>query len=131
MRQGKLGRTTAQRRALFRSSVTSLFTHDRIITTEAKAKELRPIAERLITWAKKGELHHRRLAAQFVLEPKALQRLFNDIAPMVGDRPGGYTRIIKLGQRRGDAASMAMIELVDAPAATVAAADDKKAAAKK
>ncbi len=131
MRQGKLGRTAAQRRALFRNSVTSLFTHDRIITTEAKAKELRPIAERLITWAKKGELHHRRLAAQFVLEPKALQRLFNDIAPMVGDRPGGYTRIVKLGQRRGDAASMAMIELVDAPAATVATADDKKATAKK
>jgi large subunit ribosomal protein L17 len=132
VRQGKLGRTAAQRRALFRSSVTSLFTYDRIITTEAKAKELRPIAERLITWARKGELHHRRLAAQFVLEPKALKRLFDEIGPMVGDRPGGYTRIIKLGQRRGDAAAMAMIELVDAPAATATpAAADKKAPAKK
>ena len=131
MRQGKLGRTASVRRALFRSSVTNLFINDRIITTESKAKEIRPIAERLITWAKKGELHHRRLAAQFVLEPKALQRLFDDIGPRVADRPGGYTRIIKLGQRRGDAAPMAMIELVDAPAATAAGADAKKAQAKK
>ncbi len=131
MRQGKLGRRTAARRALFRSSVTSLFLHDRIITTEAKAKAIRPIAERLITWARKGELHHRRLAGQFVLEPRALKRLFNEIGPMVGDRPGGYTRIIKLGQRRGDAAPMAMIELVDAPAATAESKADKKAPAKK
>ena len=131
MRQGKLGRRTAARRALFRRSVTSLFLHDRIITTEARAKAVRPKAERLITWARKGALHHRRLAAQFVLEPRALKRLFNEIGPMVGDRPGGYTRIIKLGQRRGDAAPMAMIELVDAPAATAESKADKKAPAKK
>ena len=95
MRQGKLGRRTAARRALFRSSVTSLFLHDRIITTEAKAKAIRPIAERLITWARKGELHHRRLAA---VGAGALKRLFVDRAD---GRRRQDTLIIKLGQRRG------------------------------
>ena len=125
MRQGKLGRTASARRALFRSSVTNLFIHDRIITTEPKAKEMRPIAEKLITWARKGDLHHRRLAAQYVLEPKALQRLFDEIGPQYAERPGGYTRIVKLGPRRGDAAPMAVIELVGR------GVGEKKAKAKK
>ncbi|HAI86260.1 MAG TPA: 50S ribosomal protein L17 [Firmicutes bacterium] len=126
MRQGKLGRTASARRALFRSSVTNLFIHDRIITTESKAKEMRPIAEKLITWARKGDLHHRRLAARYVLEPMALQRLFDEIGPQYAERPGGYTRIVKLGPRRGDAAPLAVIELVDR-----SRADEKKAKAKK
>ena len=125
MRQGKLGRTASARRALFRSSVTNLFIHDRIITTESKAKEMRPIAEKLITWARKGDLHHRRLAAQYVLEPEALQRLFDEIGPEYAERPGGYTRIVKLGPRRGDAAPLAVIELVGT------GAGEKKAKAKK
>ena len=125
MRQGKLGRTASARRALFRSSVTNLFIHDRIITTEPKAKEMRPIAEKLITWARKGDLHHRRLAAQYVLEPKALQRLFDEIGPQYAERPGGYTRVVKLGPRRGDAAPMAVIELVGR------GVGEKKAKAKK
>jgi len=105
--------------------VTNLFVHDRIITTESKAKEMRPIAEKLITWARKGDLHHRRLAAQYVLEPKALQRLFDEIGPQYAERPGGYTRIVKLGPRRGDAAPLAGIELVGT------GAGEKKAKAKK
>ncbi|MEA4883198.1 MAG: 50S ribosomal protein L17 [Clostridia bacterium] len=126
MRQGKLGRTAQARRALFRSSVTSLFTHDRIVTTESKAKEMRPIAERLITWAKAGDLHHRRLAAEYVLEPEALKRLFDKIGPAFAERPGGYTRIIKLGSRRGDAAPLALIELVGTtPKAAAAEAKEK------
>ncbi len=125
MRQGKLGRTASARRALFRSSVTNLFIHDRIITTESKAKEMRPIAEKLITWARKGDLHHRRLAAQYVLEPEALQRLFDEIGPEYAERPGGYTRVVKLGPRRGDAAPMAVIELVGR------GVGEKKAKAKK
>jgi large subunit ribosomal protein L17 len=110
--------------------VTSLFLHNRITTTEAKAKEVRPIAERLITWAKKGDLHHRRLAAEFILEPEAVKNLFDKVGPEFADRPGGYTRILKLGRRRGDAAPLAIIELVGlgAPAAP---AKDKKAKAKK
>ena len=125
MRQGKLGRTASARRALFRSSVTNLFVHDRIITTESKAKEMRPIAEKLITWAKKGDLHHRRLAAQYILEPEALQRLFDEIGPEYVERPGGYTRVVKLGPRRGDAAPLAVIELVGR------GVGEKKAKAKK
>jgi len=125
VRQGKLGRTASARRALFRSSVTNLFIHDRIITTESKAKEMRPIAEKLITWARKGDLHYRRLAAQYVLEPEALQRLFDEIGPEYVERPGGYTRIVKLGPRRGDAAPLAVIELVGR------GVGEKKAKAKK
>ncbi|MFY9135340.1 MAG: 50S ribosomal protein L17 [Bacillota bacterium] len=128
MSRRKLSRTAEERRALFRGSVTSLFLHDKIITTEAKAKEIRPVAERLITWAKVGDLHHRRLAATYVLDPVALQRLFDEIGPANIDRPGGYTRIIKLGQRRGDGAPLAIIELVDMPGSSVSA---KPAKAKK
>ena len=96
-----------------RNMAINLFRHGRIETTTAKAKELRPYAERLITLAKRGDLHARRLAARRIHDHEVLQRLFADIAPKYTDRPGGYTRILKLGHRQGDAADMALIELVD------------------
>jgi len=92
---------------------TSLFLHERIETTTAKAKELRPFAERLITLGKRGDLHARRLAGRLIADRRALGKLFDDIGPRFTERPGGYTRILKLGNRRGDAAEMALIELVD------------------
>ncbi|HET7559801.1 MAG TPA: 50S ribosomal protein L17 [Limnochordia bacterium] len=108
----KLGRRTGARRALLRQQVTSLLIHDRIETTETKAKAVRPLAEKMITLAKRGDLHARRQAAAFVLEPAAVKRLFDEIGPKYAERNGGYTRILKLGPRRGDAAEMALLELV-------------------
>ncbi len=96
-----------------RNMATSLFEHERIETTTAKAKELRPFAERLITLGKRGDLHARRLAGRQIADRDVLGKLFDDIAPRFTERPGGYTRILKLGNRRGDAAEMALIELVD------------------
>jgi large subunit ribosomal protein L17 len=96
-----------------RNMVTSLFEHERIETTTAKAKELRPFAEKLITLGKRGDLHARRLAGRQIADRDILGKLFDDIAPRFTERPGGYTRILKLGTRRGDAAEMALIELVD------------------
>jgi len=90
----------------------SLFQHERITTTTARAKELRPYVERLITLAKRGDLHARRLAARRIADRDVLGKLFDDIAPRYAERPGGYTRILKLGNRKGDAAEMALIELV-------------------
>ena len=90
----------------------SLFRHERITTTTAKAKELRPYAERLISLAKRGDLHARRLAARRVADREVLGKLFDEIGPRYEGRPGGYTRILKLGNRKGDAADMALIELV-------------------
>ncbi len=112
MLERKLGRRSGGRRALFRSLTTALFKYGRITTTEVKAKEARMHAERLITLAKRGDLHARRLAAAELLEPEVLRKLFNEIGPKYKDRPGGYTRIVKLGPRRGDAAPMAILELV-------------------
>lgn len=109
----KLSRSANHRKALFRNLATELFRHDRITTTEAKAKTIQPIAEKLITLAKRGDLHARRLAARDVTDPAVLQRLFGEIAPRVQNRPGGYVRIYKLGPRQGDAAPMAILELVD------------------
>nr|NNM90935.1 50S ribosomal protein L17 [Bacilli bacterium] len=115
----KLNRRTGNREALFRSLVTDLFTYGRIRTTEAKAKELRKIADKLITFAKRGDLHARRLAAAQMRPEMAsedqmvLQKLFSEIGPKYKDRQGGYTRIFKMGPRRGDAAEMVIIELVD------------------
>jgi large subunit ribosomal protein L17 len=109
----QLSRTRTHRAATLRNLATSLFRHERIETTTAKAKELRPYAERLITLAKRGDLHARRLAARRIQDSEVLRRLFADIAPKYTERPGGYTRILKLGHRQGDAADMALIELVD------------------
>lgn len=109
----KLNRTPAHRKALYRNLVTALFKHERIQTTVPKAKEARIVAEKLITKAKKGDLHSRRLAARKVNEPAVLQKLFAEIGPRYADRPGGYTRIMRLGPRRGDNAEIAILELVD------------------
>jgi len=117
--QKKLGRDSSARKALFRDLVTDLFIYERIQTTEAKAKEVRPIAEKLITLAKRGDLHARRQVAAFVRKEEAgegkdaIQKLFSDLAPRYADRQGGYTRILKLGPRRGDSADMVYLELVD------------------
>lgn len=109
----KLQRTKEQRRALLRNLATSFFEHERIVTTEAKAKDLRRVAEKLITRARKDNVHSRRLAASYLTNRSSLDRLFKEIAPRCEDRNGGYTRIVKLGPRPGDAAMMCAIELVD------------------
>ena len=108
----KLGRTSSHRKAMFRNMVTSLFEHERIVTTAEKAKELRPIAEKLITLAKKGDLHSRRQALSYIQSKDVVEKLFTDIRDTFAERKGGYTRILKTGVRKGDAASMAIIELV-------------------
>jgi large subunit ribosomal protein L17 len=109
----KLSRTASHRRATLRNMAQSLFRHGRIATTTAKAKELRPFAERLITLAKRGDLHARRLVAARLGDRDVVGSLFDDIGPRFAQRPGGYTRILKLGSRKGDAADMSLIELVD------------------
>jgi large subunit ribosomal protein L17 len=110
----KLGRTTPHRRALLRNLATSLFDKERIRTTLPKAKELRPFAERLITLARReaNRLHARRLAARDLQDPAVLQKLFDTIGARFATRPGGYTRILRLGPRKGDGAEMAYLELV-------------------
>ncbi len=108
----KLGRTSAHRKALFRNQLDSLITHERIQTTIHKAKELRPLAEKMVTLGKRGGLHARRLALRD-LSQDAAKKLFDEIAPRFATRPGGYTRILKLGQRPGDAAEKAILEFVD------------------
>ena len=113
VRGRKLGRTTAHRTAMFRNQLTALFTHERIVTTVAKAKELRPLAERMVTLARTGSLPARRKVLTMVPDKDVVRRLFDDIAPRFMDRPGGYTRIMRLGRRRGDGAEMAIIEFVD------------------
>jgi large subunit ribosomal protein L17 len=109
----KLGRTASHREALLRNMATSLFRHGRIETTTAKAKELRPYAEKLITLAKRGDLHARRQASRRVQDQEVLAALFTAIGPRFAERPGGYTRVLKTGFRQGDGAEMALIELVD------------------
>jgi large subunit ribosomal protein L17 len=118
----KLGRDASHRKALFSNMAGSLFEHGRIRTTEAKAKELRPIAEKLITLARKdpSDVTAQRNAVAFLRSKDAVHRLFHEVAPRFTERPGGYTRIIKIGPRPGDAAPMVYIELVDhEPAARV------------
>jgi len=109
----KFNRTAAHRKMMYRNLVTALFKHERITTTVPKAKEARIVAEKMITFAKKGDLHSRRLAARKVNEPAVLQKLFAEIGPRYADRPGGYTRIMLLGPRKGDNAELAILELVD------------------
>jgi large subunit ribosomal protein L17 len=108
----QLSRTSSHRRALLNNMATSLFQHGGIVTTEAKAKELRPFAEKLITLARRGDLHARRLAERRIKDREVLARLFNEIGPRFAGRPGGYTRILKLGHRPGDGADQARIELL-------------------
>ncbi len=108
-----LGRNTAQRKALFRGLMTELFKHERITTTEAKAKAVRGEAEKLITLAKRGDVPARREVAKKILDKDVTGRLFETIGPRYKERPGGYTRMYKLGPRQGDAAEMVILELVD------------------
>ncbi len=109
----RLDRTTEHRTAMFRNLVTSLFRHERIVTTTPKAKELKRLAEKFITLAKDGTPHARRLAHRDVRDVEILNKLFDSLGPRFGARAGGYTRIVRVGRRAGDAAEMAMIELVD------------------
>lgn len=109
----RLGRKTSHREAMFRNMVTSLFAHERITTTDAKAKEIRSVAEKMITLGKRGDLHSVRLAASYIREKSVVTKLFSTIAPRYKERAGGYTRIIKLGMRNGDAAPLSIIELVE------------------
>ncbi len=108
----QLSRTSEHRRALLNNLATSLFQHERIVTTQAKAKELRPFAERLITFARRGDLHSRRQVERRIRDRKVADRLFKEIGPRFASRPGGYTRIVKLGHRSGDGAETARIELL-------------------
>jgi len=111
----KLGRTAEHRKALLANQVCSLIEHQRIRTTLAKAKAVRPLAEKMVTLGKKGSLHARRTALAVLRQKNAVKKLFDDIAPRSANRNGGYTRIIKLGQRKSDAAPIAFLEWVDAP----------------
>ena len=108
----KLSRYKDQRKALLRGLTSELIRHERITTTLAKAKETRIVAEKLITHGKKGTLHHRRLALSQVPNKQTVKKVFDELAPRYSERPGGYTRIVKLGPRQGDGALMAVIELV-------------------
>ncbi len=109
----KLGRKSAHRQAMFRNMLTDFFRHERIETSLAKAKELQPLAEKLITTARKNNLHARRKARRQINDREVLIKLFDEIAPRFYDRPGGYTRIIKMYPRRGDASERALLELVE------------------
>jgi large subunit ribosomal protein L17 len=126
----KLHRTESHRKALFRNMVTSLLEHEKIETTDAKAKELRKVADRMITWGKRGDLHARRLSRSVITSNKVVQKLFSDLAPRFKDREGGYTRIIKVGRRKGDNAPVSIIELT-AQREVKAPAKGKKPAKKK
>ena len=109
----RLGGSPAHERLMLANLATSLFEHDRITTTEAKAKRLRPLAERLITFAKRGDLHARRQVMTVIRDKDVVHKLFAEIGPKMAERPGGYTRIIKTGSRKGDNAPMAIIEIVE------------------
>jgi large subunit ribosomal protein L17 len=112
-----LGRDSSHRKAMFRNMVTSLLEHEQITTTDAKAKEVRRWADRMITLGKRGDLHARRNALKVIRSRDVAAKLFDELADRYKDRPGGYTRIIKLGNRAGDAAPVSVIELVDRPEA--------------
>ena len=108
----KLGRDTGHRKALYRNLVTDLLSYEKITTTEAKAKEVRGLAEKMITLAKEGKLHSRRQTMSFILNKKIAEKAFTELAPRYAERLGGYTRITKLGPRLGDGAAMVQLELV-------------------
>ncbi len=111
----KLQLAAGPRRALIRGQVTSLVLHEQITTTEAKAKEIAPYFERLVTKAKKGDLHNRRQISSFLLTDTAVEKMIREIAPAFKDREGGYTRVVKLGNRQGDNAKMAVVMLTEEP----------------
>ncbi|MEU6946674.1 50S ribosomal protein L17 [Streptomyces sp. NPDC046332] len=127
----RLGGSAAHERLLLANLAKSLFEHGRITTTEAKARRLRPVAERLITKAKKGDIHNRRLVLQTITDKGVVHTLFTEIAPRYSERPGGYTRITKIGNRRGDNAPMAVIELVEGEIAKKATVAEAEAATKR
>jgi len=127
----KIGRSGAHRRAMLANMVSSLFEHGQIKTTLVKAKEARRVAEKMITLGKKGDLHRRRLAIAKMRNKDAVKILFDEIAPKYADRNGGYTRIMRLGMRQGDAAEMCILQLVEAEVETAAKPAKKKAAPKK
>ena len=128
-----LGRDGAHRRALYRNLVTELLRHERITTTDAKAREIRPIAEKMITLGRRGDLHARRQALRYLYDRYVVEKVFEDIASRMADRPGGYLRITRLEPRKGDGAMMAVIETVDyreaEAAAAEASAEDERAEA--
>ena len=109
----KLGRQSAHRKALYRNQVTDFLKHEKIVTTQAKAKEIRPIAEKMITLGKDGSLASRRAALAFITDKGVVDKLFSELGPRYKERPGGYTRLIKIGPRVGDGAPTAKLELVE------------------
>ncbi|MEV0260851.1 50S ribosomal protein L17 [Streptomyces sp. NPDC050617] len=127
----RLGGSAAHERHLLANLAKSLFEHGRITTTEAKARRLRPVAERLVTKAKKGDIHNRRQVLQTITDKSVVHTLFTEIAPRYENRPGGYTRITKIGNRRGDNAPMAVIELVEALTVQQTAVGEAEAATKR
>ncbi|MEU0370445.1 50S ribosomal protein L17 [Streptomyces sp. NPDC006283] len=127
----RFGGSAAHEKLLLANLAKSLFEHGRITTTEAKARRLRPVAERLITKAKKGDIHNRRLVLQTITDKGIVHTLFTEIAPRYAERPGGYTRITKIGNRRGDNAPMAVIELVEGEIAKKATVAEAEAATKR
>ena len=122
----KLGRTASHRKATLISLITSLLKHKRIKTTLAKAKETRGFAEKLVTKARKGDLNAKKQVIDVIKDKEVVKELFSEIIPKIGDRPGGYTRVVKLGHRMGDAAQMAILELVDYNEVVTARAEEQK-----
>jgi large subunit ribosomal protein L17 len=132
MKEGrKLRRTASHRKALLRNMVSSLFEFEKIETTDAKAKELRKVADKMITWGKRGDLHARRLTLRVISNKNVVHKLFSDIAPRFKERNGGYTRIIKTGRRKGDNAPLSIIELIPQEEKKTPASGGKKAVKKK
>ncbi len=130
MRHGKkiakLGRTASHRKAMLSNMMTSLFENERITTTQIRAKELRRTAEKVITFAKKGDLHARRQVLRVIADKQIVSKLFDELGPRYKSRNGGYTRVVKLGPRRGDGAFMSIIELVDRPGAAAVESVDEQ-----
>ena len=131
IKKNKLNRTTSHRKAMLNNMVASLFEHKQIKTTHAKAKEARKLAERLITFAKKGDLAARRHVLRFIPNKALVRELFDVIAPVYAERVGGYTRVLKLGYRQGDGADMSLLELVDIKKAVVEKKEKKEGIADK
>ncbi len=124
----KLGRTASHRKAMLSNMMTSLFAHERITTTQTRAKELKRTAERVITFAKQGDLHARRRVLRVIEDKQVVAKLFDELGPRYKSRNGGYTRVVKLGPRRGDGAFMSIVELVDRPGEEVADSVEETAA---